>query len=52
LVLGHAYTLLGVQKLSDGVRLIKLRNPWGEDSWKGDYGWKSEKWTPELLKEV
>ena len=51
-VLGHAYTVQGVKKLSNGARLVKLRNPWGDDSWKGDYGYNSKKWTPELAAEV
>lgn len=29
-------------------RIVKLRNPWGEGEWKGDWGDKSTKWTPEL----
>ena len=52
LVQGHAYTVIGVKKLSNGVRLVKCRNPWGEDSWEGDWGWKSKKWTPKLLQEA
>jgi calpain-15 len=31
------------------VRLMKLRNPWGnKGEWNGDWSDKSEKWTPEL----
>lgn len=26
---GQAFTVLGTVKLSDGQRLVKLRNPWG-----------------------
>ena len=51
-VLGHAYTVLGVKKLSNGVRLVKLRNPWGTDSYHGDWSDKSSLWTPELRKEA
>ena len=34
------------------TRLVKLRNPWGEGEWKGDWGDKSYLWTPELRREV
>lgn len=37
LVQGHAYVVLGVQQLNNGVKIVKLRNPHGSDSWKGDY---------------
>ena len=52
LVMGHAYTLLATVKLSTGDRLIKLRNPWGVDSFHGDWSDESTKWTPALRKEA
>ncbi|KAJ3220166.1 Calpain-type cysteine protease dek1 [Dinochytrium kinnereticum] len=35
---------------SDGkpLRLLKLRNPWGEKEWKGSFGVGSVEWTDEL----
>ena len=30
------------------VRLLKIRNPWGQYEWKGDWSAKSEKWTTSL----
>ncbi|KAJ3095756.1 Calpain-type cysteine protease dek1 [Phlyctochytrium planicorne] len=33
---------------SEPLRLLKLRNPWGEKEWKGSFGVGSEEWTPEL----
>ena len=33
-------------------RLVKLRNPWGEGEWKGDWGDKSSKWNPELRQQL
>ena len=42
---GHAYTLLDTVTLSDGTRLIKLRNPWGSDNYQKDWGDNSDKWT-------
>lgn len=52
LVGGHAYALLGIYKLSNGVRLVKLANPWGVDAFNGDWSDNSSKWTPALRKEV
>ena len=48
----HAYTVLGTKKLSNGVRLVKMRNPWGSELYKGDWGDSSSKWTDALAKEV
>ena len=50
LVPGHAYTLLGVKKVGN-VRLVHLRNPWGNTEWSGDYSDSSRKWTANLKKE-
>ena len=47
LTLSHAYTVLGSRTLSKahgGVRLIRLRNPHGKHSWRGDWGVGSAKW--------
>ena len=34
---GHAYTLIGVTDAVPGVMLVKLRNPWGTEKYKGPY---------------
>lgn len=47
----HAYSVLDVVDV-DGVRLIKLRNPWGHYSWKGDWSDTSPQWTPQLKKQL
>ena len=52
IVLGHAYVVVGVVKLSTGDRLVKLRNPHGRDSYKGDWSDDSSKWTSELRVEA
>jgi hypothetical protein len=35
-----------------GVRLLRLRNPWGGFGWKGDYSDNSSKWTAYLKEEL
>jgi len=51
LVRGHAYTIISAYELK-GLKLLKLRNPWGSFEWTGDYSDKSEKWDDELRKFV
>ena len=38
IVKGHAYTVSKVIKLEDGTKLVRARNPWGYDSYMGQYG--------------
>jgi hypothetical protein len=44
--------MLSVQVIRDAqrkpVKLVKMRNPWGEGEWKGDWSDKSDLWTDEL----
>nr|XP_056709343.1 calpain-14-like [Euleptes europaea] len=50
LVVGHAYTMTGIRKVTCKHRpeyLVRLRNPWGKVEWKGDWSDRSGKW--ELL---
>lgn len=51
LVGGHAYSLLRAYE-GNGLKLIKLRNPWGSHEWNGDWSDKSKKWTSKLKKEL
>jgi len=54
LVPGHAYTCLGVKEVttsSGKVKLVHLRNPWGNGEWSGDWCDSSRKWTPALKAE-
>eukprot|EP01043_Picozoa_sp_COSAG02_P093237 COSAG02_NODE_29774_length_563_cov_0.989224_1_plen_129_part_10 len=41
LVLNHAYSLLdvweGQRRNGERIKLLKLRNPWGEGEWKGKW---------------
>ena len=34
---GHSYLVLGTFKLSDGKRLVKIRNPWGAENFSGAF---------------
>eukprot|EP01041_Mallomonas_annulata_P005248 gene5248-10501_t len=47
IVPGHAYSILDVKTprlTTHTVRLLKLRNPWGEMEWKGDWSDSSPLW--------
>ena len=48
LVMGHAYTVTKVAALEMGsreVRIIRVRNPWGNEvEWKGAWSDKSYEW--------
>ena len=48
---GHAYTVLGVMEIDTGKELekvVRLRNPYGNGEFNGDWSDYSNKWTPEL----
>ncbi|KAK5691755.1 hypothetical protein LTR17_025575 [Elasticomyces elasticus] len=45
---GHAYAVLQAWEESD-LRLLKLRNPWGETEWEGDWSDGSKLWTPTMM---
>jgi Calpain family cysteine protease len=45
IVQGHAYSLLDACEI-DSVKLVQLRNPWGNEvEWKGAWGDNSTEWT-------
>lgn len=52
LVPGHAYTIIGAAELSNGQKLIRLRNPWGKEQYTGPYSDASSDWTEALKAEV
>ncbi|KAK4944745.1 hypothetical protein LTR10_015915 [Elasticomyces elasticus] len=45
---GHAYAVLQAWEEGD-LRLLKLRNPWGETEWEGDWSDGSKLWTPAMM---
>ena len=51
LIKSHSYSLLGAHEelTNEGiVRLVKLRNPWGETEWRGPWKDSCLKWTSQL----
>ena len=49
LVQGHAFTLLGTHVTSAGDKLVKIRNPHGNEKYEGMWSDEDARWTPELL---
>ncbi|XP_066464556.1 calpain-3 isoform X1 [Eleutherodactylus coqui] len=48
LVKGHAYSVTGVEETpfkGDRVKLVRLRNPWGQVEWNGSWSDNSKEWT-------
>jgi len=56
LITGHAYTLLGALRLEDGesngVRLLKMRNPWGSEKYVGPWGDADSRWTADYKRQA
>lgn len=44
LVTGHAYSILGAVEV-DGNKLLKMRNPWGNEKYKGPWHDGDSRWT-------
>ena len=44
----HAYSIMEAVEIK-GQRLLKVRNPWGTDEWRGAWSDGSEQWTPEWM---
>ena len=45
----HAYSVLGMYEIN-GEKVIRLRNPWGEGEFSGEWSDYSSKWTEDLKK--
>ncbi|XP_044292780.1 calpain-3 isoform X1 [Varanus komodoensis] len=47
LVTGHAYSVTAVEEITfkgDKIKLVRLRNPWGQVEWNGPWSDSSEEW--------
>lgn len=44
LIGNHTYSLISTHILTDGTRLVKVRNPWGRSEWTGAFGDADEYW--------
>ncbi|BFU22619.1 calpain family cysteine protease, putative [Entamoeba histolytica HM-1:IMSS-B] len=51
LVENHAYTLIGAYEV-DGIKLLKIRNPWGCCEWKGKWRDDDPAWTESMKKKL
>ena len=43
----HAFTVNGTVVLSDGTKLIQIRNPWGSEKYWGKWSDGDSRWTAE-----
>ena len=53
LVSGHGYTVIKpliIETSKEKVKLVQLKNPWGNKEFNGEWGNYSKKWTPALKK--
>ena len=48
---GHDYTLINIYTVKNDIKLVKLRNPYGNCEYSGDWRDSSDKWTPEIKKQ-
>lgn len=51
LVGSHAYAVLQAWEEGD-LRLLKIRNPWGDGEWEGDWADGSKLWTPSMMEKL
>lgn len=55
LVALHAYSVIEAAEITSKQRtekLLKIRNPWGQTEWKGDWSDNSVLWTPEIKRQL
>ena len=56
LSISHAFTVLSAHELKDAkgktIKLLKIRNPWGKEEYKGPYSDSSKLWTDDLRKQA
>jgi len=51
IISAHAYTVLDAYEV-EGLRLVKLRNPWNQGEWKGDWSDGSHTWRSKVGRKV
>jgi len=52
LIAYHAYTVMSAHTLSDGTKLVRMRNPWGREAYTGPWCDDCGEWNDEYKKEV
>ena len=56
LIPAHAYSLIQVKEINtrDGknIKLLNIRNPWGNFEWNGDWSDMSPLWTEEMKHKI
>ena len=57
IVCSHAYSVLKTHVLTDATgktvaRLLKVRNPWGREYYRGNWSDSSKLWTPEYVRQI
>ena len=56
LAMGHAYTVQGVVEVTDAqgkkTKLVRMRNPWGTEKYKGPWCDSCDEWTDETAKQA
>ena len=48
IVPGHAYSVIAAKE-REGIKLLNIRNPWGQFEWGGAWSDNSEEWTEEMI---
>jgi hypothetical protein len=49
--MNHVYTILSVVEV-EGNKLLRIRNPWGKETYTGDWNDSSSKWNTSLKNKV
>ncbi|KAI9829173.1 MAG: hypothetical protein M1832_000196 [Thelocarpon impressellum] len=48
---GHAYSVMKAIEV-DGIKLVLLKNPWGQSEWTGPWSDGSKEWTPYWMEKL
>ena len=56
LLTNHAYSIISVHEITtrsgESIKLLKIRNPWGNFEWNGDWSDNSNKWTTQIKNQL